>query len=101
MEAFAACLKGLEDPRTSNARRHDVMEIPMIAVCAVPCGGKTAVDMAEFDEAKKGFLRRFLNLEHGIPSQDSFGRVFRFVDPKPFRSCFITFMARFAEAAEG
>jgi predicted transposase YbfD/YdcC len=73
----------------------------MIAVCTVLCGGQTAVDMAEFGEAKEGFLRRFLKLERGIPSHDTFSRVFRFVDPEQFRACFIVFMARFAEAAQG
>lgn len=100
MEGFAACFAGLEDPRTGNAGRHDLLEILAIALCTVLCGGQTAVDMAEFGEAKEGFLRRFLKLEHGIPSHDTFSRVFRFLDPEHLRACFITFMARFAEAAQ-
>ena len=101
MEGFGACFSELEDPRTGNAGRHDLLEIVVIALCTVLCGGETAVDMAELGEAKKGFLRRFLKLEHGIPSHDTFSRVFRFLDPEQFRACFITFMSRFAEAAEG
>jgi predicted transposase YbfD/YdcC len=101
MGAFAACFEKLEDPRRGNAGRHDLLEILMIALCAVLCGGQTAVDMAEFGKAKKGFLRRFLKLEHGIPSHDTFSRVFRLLDPEQFRACFITFMTRFAEAAQG
>jgi predicted transposase YbfD/YdcC len=101
MEAFAACFEKLEDPRRGNAGRHDLLELLMIAVCAVLCGGQTAVDMAEFGKAKEDFLRRFLKLEHGVPSHDTFSRVFRFVDPEQFRACFITFMTRFAEAAQG
>jgi len=100
MDGFAACFAGLEDPRTGNAGRHDLLEILAIALCTVLCGGQTAVDMAEFGAAKEGFLRRFLKLEHGIPSHDTFSRVFRFLDPEHFRACFITFMARFAEAAQ-
>jgi hypothetical protein len=57
--------------------------------------------MAEFGRAKEGFLRRFLKLERGIPSHDTFSRVFRLLDPEPFRACFTTFMARFAEAVQG
>jgi hypothetical protein len=101
MEAFAACFEKLEDPRRGNAGRHDLLEILMIALCAVLCGGQTAVDMAEFGKAKEEFLRRFLKLEHGIPSHDTFSRVFRLLDPEQFRACFITFMTRFAEAAQG
>ena len=60
MVRFAACFEEIEDPRTGNAGRHDLLEILMIALCAVLCGGQTAVDMAEFVKAKEGFLRRFL-----------------------------------------
>lgn len=55
----------------------------------------------QFGRAKESFLRRFLKLERGIPSHDTFSRVFRLLDPEPFRACFITFMARFAEAVQG
>ncbi len=58
MEGFGACFSELEDPRTGNAGRHDLLEIVVIALCTVLCGGETAVDMAELGEAK-GFLRRF------------------------------------------
>jgi predicted transposase YbfD/YdcC len=101
MIGIAACFEEMEDPRTGNAERHDLLEILMIALCSVLCGGQTAVDMAEFGRAKEGFLRRFLKLERGIPSHDTFSRVFRLLDPEQFRACFITFMARFAEAAQG
>ena len=101
MQGLRACFEKLEDPRRGNAGRHDLLEILVIALCTVLCGGQTAVDMAEFGRAKEDFLRRFLKLEHGIPSHDTFSRVFRFVDPEQFRTCFIAFMARFAEAAQG
>jgi hypothetical protein len=89
MIRFAACFEEIEDPRTGNAGRHDLLEILMIALCAVLCGGQTAVDMAEFGRAKEGFLRRFLKLERGIASHDTFSRVFRLLDPEQFRACFI------------
>lgn len=101
MERFSVCFGALEDPRTGNAGRHDLLEILVIALCTVLCGGETAVDMADFGEAKEDFLRRFLKLEHGIPSHDTFSRVFRFLDPEQFRACFMAFMAGFAEAAQG
>ena len=101
MDGFIACFEGLEDPRTGNAGRHDLLEILMIALCTVLCGGQSAVDMAEFAEDKEAFLRSFLTLEHGPPSHDTFSRVLRLLDPDQFRSCFQRFMARFAEAAQG
>src|SRR5215211_1573995 len=101
MDGFIACFDGLEDPRTGNAGRHELLEILMIALCTVLCGGQTAVDMAEFAEDKEEFLRGFLNLEHGPPSHDTFSRVLRLLDPDQFRACFQRFMTRFAETAQG
>ena len=101
MDGFIACFEGLEDPRTGNAGRHDLLEILMIALCTVLCGGQSAVDMAEFAEDKEAFLRGFLTLEHGPPSHDTFSRVLRLLDPDQFRACFQRFMARFAETAQG
>ena len=99
MDGFIACFEGLEDPRTGNAGRHNLLEILMIALCTVLCGGQSA--MAEFAEDKEAFLRSFLTLEHGPPSHDTFSRVLRLLDPDQFRACFQRFMARFAEAAQG
>lgn len=96
MDGFAAVFGDLDDPRTGNAGRHDLLEILLIALCAVLCGGQTAVDMAEFAEAKEGFLREFLTLENGPPSHDTFSRIFRLLDPEQFSACFGRFMARFA-----
>jgi predicted transposase YbfD/YdcC len=101
MEAFAACFEGLEDPRSGNAELHDLHEILMIALCTVLCGGQTAVDMYVFARAKEGFLRGFLKLRNGLPSHDTFSRLFRRLDPDQFRACFQRFMARFAENCRG
>jgi predicted transposase YbfD/YdcC len=101
MDAFAACFEGLEDPRTGNAGRHDLHEVLMIALCTVLCGGQTAVDMELFAKGKECFLRGFLKLKHGLPSHDTFSRVFRLLDPDQFRACFQRFMARFAETCQG
>jgi predicted transposase YbfD/YdcC len=101
MEGFSACFEGLEDPRTGNAGRHDLLEILIIALCTVLSGGQTAVDMAEFAQDKEAFLRGFLKLEHGVPSHDTFSRVLRLLDPDQFRACFQHFMERFAETAQG
>ena len=101
MEGFADCFEGLEDPRSGNAGRHDLLEILMIALCTVLSGGQTAVDMAIFAREKEAFLREFLKLEHGPPSHDTFSRVFRLLDPAQFGACFQRFMTRFAETCQG
>ena len=101
MEQFAACWEGLEDPRSGNAGLHDFHELLMIALCAVLCGGQGAVDMAEFAKAKEPFLRGFLKLANGVPSHDTFSRLFRQLDPEQFRTTFQRFMARFSEQCQG
>jgi predicted transposase YbfD/YdcC len=73
----------------------------MIALCAVLSGGQTAVDMAVFAEAKQEFLRSFLRLKNGVPSHDTFSRMFRQLDPDQFRACFQKFVARFGETRSG
>jgi predicted transposase YbfD/YdcC len=57
--------------------------------------------MEAFGRAKRPFLRQFLHLKHGIPSHDTFSRVFRQLDPKPFHACFVRFMERFAQGLQG
>jgi predicted transposase YbfD/YdcC len=101
MDGFAACFAGLDDPRTGNAGRHDMLEMLVIALCSVLTGGEDCTDMAEFAETKLEFLRDCLKLEHGPPSHDTFSRLFRLLDPEQFRDCFQRFMARFAEACRG
>jgi predicted transposase YbfD/YdcC len=101
MESFAECFAGLEDPRAGNARRHDLHEVLLIALCTFLCGGESCVDMADLAEEKEEFLREFLTLGGGLPSHDTFSRVFRMLDPDQFRACFQQFMARFAEASQG
>lgn len=101
MEGWTECFEDLEDPRTGNAGRHDLIEILVIALCTVLCGGQYASDMALFAREKEGFLRQFLKLENGPPSHDTFSRVFRLLDPEQFRACFQRFMARFSEACQG
>lgn len=87
----------LEDPRTGNAKRHLLLEILLIALCALLSGGETCADMALFRRAKQGFLGRFLRLEHGVRSHDTFSRVSRLLDPARPRAYFVAFMRRFAE----
>jgi len=101
LEQFGSCWEGLEDPRCGNAALHDFHELLMIALCCVLCGGQGAVDMAVFAESKEPFLRSFLTLANGLPSHDTFSRLFRNLDPDQFRDSFQRFMAQFSEQLQG
>ena len=101
LEQFGECWEGLEDPRSGNAGLHDFHELLAIALCCVLCGGQGPTDMAFFARAKEPFLRGFLTLANGLPSHDTFNRLFRDLDPEQFRDSFQRFMAQFSEQLQG
>lgn len=101
MEEIDELFGDLDDPRTGNATLHPLHEILLIALCTVLCGGESCSDMALFGRSKRPFLERFLSLENGIPSHDTFSRVFRLLDPERFHRWFLDYMKRFAETCEG
>jgi len=78
----------LEDPRADFGKRHLLLDIIVIAICAVICGADNWVEVELFGRSKEQWLRTFLKLPHGIPSHDTFGRVFRLLDPEQFQRCF-------------
>ena len=100
MERFRACFADLDDPRTDNAQRHDLLDVLLIALAATLCGAETSVDMALFGQAKEPFLRRFLRLEGGVPSHDTFSRIFRRLNPDAFEAAFGRFVRAFAGETE-
>jgi predicted transposase YbfD/YdcC len=101
MEGFRACFADLEDPRSGNAQRHELDEIVMIALLAVLCGAESCVDMALFGRSKEPLLRRFLELPGGVPSHDTFSRIFRLLDPAAFEACFGRYLRALSERVEG
>src|SRR5208282_2778216 len=88
-------------PAHRQCRAYGFYEILAIAMCAVLCGGQGSVDMGLFAKSKEPFLRGFLKLENGVPSHDTFSRLFRMLDPERFRAAFQRFMAGFSEQCEG
>lgn len=96
MRSFKKAFGRLPDPRAANAR-HDLLEVLVIALAATLCGAASCSDMADFGQAKEELLRQFLRLEHGIPSHDTFSRVFRLLEPEAFEAAFRRFMAAFAK----
>jgi hypothetical protein len=101
LDQFVECWEELDDPRSGNAALHNFHELLMIALCAVLCGGQSAVEMALFAEAKEPFLRGFLELANGLPSHDTFSRLFRQLDPEQFRAVFQRFMSKFSIQCQG
>ena len=78
----------LPDPRAERGRRHELLDILVIAVCGVICGADGWVEIEEFGKAKLEWFRSFLGLPNGIPSHDTFGRVFARLEPESFQRCF-------------
>lgn len=98
---FIDCFEGLPDPRTGNARRHDLVEVLTIALTASICGCESCVDFADFAEDREELFRGFLRLENGLPSHDTFSRVFRLLDPEAFSGCFGRFLDALGAAGSG
>lgn len=78
----------LEDPRVERTKLHPLISIIVIALCAVICGAESWDDIALFGEAKETWLRSFLDLPNGIPSHDTFNRVFAALAPQQFHAGF-------------
>jgi len=84
----------LDDPRLDNHnRRHDLVDILVITILATICGADTWMEINEFGVAKHEWLQTFLTLPNGIPSHDTFGRVFSLIDPTKFEDCFCAWIA--------
>jgi predicted transposase YbfD/YdcC len=99
MVGFRRAFRGLDDPRAINCQ-HDLLEVLFIALAALLCGAEGAVDMERFGYAKEAVLRTFLRLDHGIPSHDTFSRIFRILDPIAFEKAFHKFVRAFARASK-
>jgi predicted transposase YbfD/YdcC len=99
MQRFAECFSELDDPRADNAL-HDLTEILFIALLATLCGATACTDMALFARLKAYLWQDVLVLKHGLPSHDTFSRVFRMLDPEAFEKAFRRFMTAFAEGAK-
>jgi len=92
---------GLTDPRYRWNVAHNLEDIVTIAICGAICGADDWVAIAAFGEAKEEWLRTFLALPNGIPSEDTFRRVFEKLDPEEFQSCFISWVQGISQVVAG
>jgi predicted transposase YbfD/YdcC len=90
----------LPDPRAVNVI-HRFVDILTLAICAVICGADGWVEVQMFAESKQSWFKTFLDLPGGIPSHDTFGRLFAALDPQAFEHCFMSWTATLATASPG
>ena len=90
--AILTRFENLTDPRIERSKQHLLIDMVTIALCAAICGADSWVDVEKFGLAKRDWFARFLQLPHGIPSHDTFGRVFARLDTEEFLRCLQTWL---------
>jgi predicted transposase YbfD/YdcC len=91
----------LEDPRIERTKKHLLLDSLVIALCTLLSGGEGFQDMELFGKSKRAWLQTFLALPHGIPSHDTFGRVFARLHPQRFQECFLAWTQAVAQLTQG
>lgn len=91
----------IQDPRIDRSKRHKLIDIMTIAICAVISGADGWVGIETYGCAKYSFLKTFLELPNGIPSHDTFARVFAQINPQQFQSCFIDWVKSIQKLTNG
>ena len=91
----------LDDPRIERAKLHKLIDIVFIAICAVLCGAEGWKDVEAFAHAKEPWLRRYLELPNGLPSDDTFRRVIARLKPTQFEACFRRWIDTVVEQSQG
>lgn len=90
-------LSELPDPRIDRQKQHSLIDIVAIAILGTICGADHWTEIAEFGEARKNWLRTFLELPNGIPSHDTFGRTFSLINPRAFQDLFAKWVCTIRE----
>jgi predicted transposase YbfD/YdcC len=101
LEALIAAFETIEDPRCEWKVEHRPLDILVIAVCAVLGEAESFEDIALYGRCKEAWLRRFLALPNGIPSHDTFRRVFMLIEPDAFERCFMGWVREVFRPEEG
>lgn len=95
------CFGDLPDPRVERTRAHNLMDILVIAICAIVCGAEGWDDMVDFAHAKRDWLQERLTLPSGIPCADTFRRVLARLDPEALQTCFRRWTQSLHDLTEG
>ncbi|WDP87985.1 MAG: ISAs1 family transposase [Desulfobacter sp.] len=90
----------MQDPRHHN-KLHNLIDVVIIAICAVVAGADTYEQIENFGKKRKRWLSKFLSLPHGIPSHDTFGRIFERMNPNEFQSSFMHWVQSVAKMTKG
>ena len=91
----------VDDPRVERTKRHKLLDIIIIAICGMICGAEGWVEIEEFGKEKEAWLKTILELPNGIPSHDTFGRVFARLDPVKFEECFFQWVQSLSATIAG
>lgn len=93
--------ENLTDPRINRGKNHDLLELIFVALTATICGAQSWVDVERFAKSKRDWFRRFIRLKQGVPSHDTFGRVFAVLDTGEFLSAMHAWVDAFAGSLRG
>lgn len=98
---FKPIFSNIDDPRSHINKLHKLDDILLIGIISVICATDTWKNMEAYAKAKEDFLRSFLDLPNGIPSEDTFNRVFSAIDSEQFESCFIDWVSDLVDLTNG
>jgi predicted transposase YbfD/YdcC len=101
LDALEARFSKVSDPRKDRTKEHKLIDIIGIAICAVICGAEGWVDMENYGNSKLTWLKTFLELPNGIPSHDTFGRVFSMINAQEFQAAFYEWVWAVYEITQG
>lgn len=100
-ETLLEIFSSVQDPRIERTKRHQLLDILIIALCGVICGAEGWVDIEEFGKTKEAWFHTFLELPNGIPSHDTFGRVFARLDPTQVETSFLQWVQSISKQIKG
>lgn len=101
VQALETIFAQVEDSRVERTKRHRLGDIIILAICGVICGAEGWAEIEEFGKAKEAWFTELLNLPNGIPSHDTFGRVFALIDPKQFEASFFRWVQGISTTVTG
>src|SRR6266480_5334931 len=98
---LATIFAQVEDPPMERTKLHRLLDILILTICGVICGAEGWVEIEEFGKAKEAWFTELLDLPNGIPSHDTFGRVFACIDPKQFEASFFQWVQGISKTVKG